>query len=189
LVTAGLLRQVVGIAEDVTRANTPDTWSAILPGLGEWVETGRGQRRFESFRDAPRILLTLLGDVVVGSWGFTPSDTENGEESSPPRTHSQKQLRPPPKVGPIVDVLPAACALTGRDDIGDLDTACTALGVEQTKRCRDEIGALRTETLTIARLHRAELAIAHEMGLGLDLSNLVSTGGIATAVSREAGIR
>jgi hypothetical protein len=89
----------------------------------------------------------------------------------------------------VVDVLTAGSALAGRDALGGLKGACAAFGVEWVDAVSDEIGRLRRDTHAIARLYGVEVALVRYVDLGIDLSTLLSTGGIATALSREAGLR
>jgi len=95
--------------------------------------------------------------------------------------------RPPPKRGPIVDVLRGAAALLGSDVYGLADT-CYRFGIDPPPEETDPIDRLRGDALAIARLYVAELAEVRRIDLGLDLSTLASTGGIGTALFREAGL-
>ena len=47
---------------------------------------------------------------------------------------------------------------------------------------------LRAETAAIARLYRTEISLVLKMMLALNPATLISTGGIATAIWREAGL-
>jgi len=95
--------------------------------------------------------------------------------------------RPPPKAGPFVDVLQVASALRGADVHG-LTDACMRFGVEPPGSEADPIGRLRNEAISIAHLYFAEVAEVANLNLSLDLATLVSTGGIGTALLREAGM-
>jgi hypothetical protein len=86
-----------------------------------------------------------------------------------------------------VDVLSVGSALAG-GPVRDLAHVCRLFGVEVPRSRSNHIDRLRTETLAVREVYRRQLAMVKELNLGIDLSNLVSTGGIATALLREAGI-
>jgi hypothetical protein len=186
LVCASARDQLLAVAEAWGHSEEPGAWSISLPGLGRWDIDERGRPRFKGFADAPRMILTPIGDNGLIRWGTTPKEPD---KDSDPAVTDLPYRRPPPQSGAVVDVLTAGSALAGRDALGGLKGTCAALGVEWVEAVSDQIGGLRRETYAIARLYAAEVALVRELDLGIDLSNLLSTGGIATALSREAGLR
>lgn len=177
VVTAGVGRQFAGIAEHWSEARrSPGSWSIALCGLGEWAKAD-GRLRYVSLPDAPRVHLTALGDHVLVRWGTTKR--QDGD-----REQSEHYRRPPPKRGPIVDVLAVVGALSGQS-VTDLDAACPLLGVPAPTGVLDPVDRLRAETRSIGDLYLAARRLILGFDLGLDLSTLVSTGGIATALLRE----
>jgi len=183
IVCADAARQLVGMVDHWSRSrSTPNAWSLVLPGLSR-VVTEAGQERLVAFRDAPRMIITPVGTDQLVGWGTTSTEgTEDGDES-------MSRHRPPPKRGPIVDVLRVARALKGNPDISTVADACEVFGVTRPSAVPHAIDLLREEALGVARLYQAEVRFAEQLDLGLDLSNLVSTGGIGTALLREAGVR
>ena len=139
----------------------------VPAGLGSWG-------------DAPRVIVEPLGQLVVGRWGSTKKQKEQVDSDN--IAH-----RPPPKVGPFIDVLQVASALRGTDVHG-LDDACVRFGVDSQRPDADPINRLRSEALAIANLYFAEVAEVANLNLSLDLATLVSTGGIGTALLRETGM-
>ncbi len=175
IVTAGVASQLSGLADSWTESSAhPGAWSLGLAGLGSPY---RG-RSFKLYRDAPGVLLTPIGDVVLAGWSGTAPD------EVPP---DGKRRRPPARRGPILDVLAAGAALAGKPPSG-LAAACAAFEVETPVLGDHPIDQLRAETLAIAELYRVEMDVVRELALGMDPSTLVSTGGVATAVLREAGV-
>ena len=106
IVCAGAARQLTSVADHwIESRKFPGAWSLVVCGLGRWIDTERG-RRFQSFGDAPRIVLTPVGRRVLARWGSTM-------RADAPEEGTERRLRPLPKRGPIVDVLSAAGALSG----------------------------------------------------------------------------
>jgi hypothetical protein len=129
------------------------------------------------------MIITPVGTDQLVGWGTTSNEgTDEGDATMP-------RHRPPPKRGPIVDVLRVARALKGNPDICTVGDACEVFGVTPPAAVPHAIDLLRDEALAVARLYQAEARFAEQLDLGLDLSNLVSTGGIGTALLREAGVR
>jgi len=186
LVCAGARDQLLGVAEAWGHSEEPGAWSIALPGLGRWDLDERGRPKFKGFADSPRLIVMPIGDNELIRWGTTPKEPD---QDSDPAVTDLPYRRPPPKSGAVVDVLTAGLALTGRDNLGGLKGTCAALGVAWVEAVSDEIGGLRRDTYAIAQLYGAEVALVRELDFGIDLSNLLSTGGIATALSREAGLR
>jgi hypothetical protein len=176
IVGCDLPRQLIALADDWSESRkTPGSWSMVLVGLGEWTQDG-GVRRYRKFADAPRINLTVLGEHALISWGSTRKNDHldaNGNER-----------RPANKSGPFVDILSAGSALAG-GPVRDLQHVCRLFGVKMPTSTSSPVDLLRAETLAVAEIYRRQLKMIREMDLGLDLSNLVSTGGIATALLRE----
>ncbi len=175
VVTAGAARQLAGLAESWTESSSrPGTWSLGLAGLGGPY---RG-RAFKVYRDAPAVLLTPVGDAVLARW----SGTAPGEAPTDAR-----RKRPPARRGPFVDVLGTGAAISGRT-VSDLACTCATFGVGPPEPGDHPLDRLRAEARAICRLYLAELAFIDELDLGLDPSTLASTGGVATALLREAGV-
>ena len=176
IVGCDLPRQLIALADDWSESRkTPGSWSMVLVGLGEWIDGG-GVRRYRKFADAPRINLAVLGEHVLISWGSTRKNDHldaNGNER-----------RPANKSGPFVDVLSAGSALAG-GPARDLRHLRRLFGIEIAASTANPVDQLRAETLAVAEIYRRQLKMTREMDLGIDLSNLVSTGGIATALLRE----
>jgi hypothetical protein len=85
-------------------------------------------------------------------------------------------------------VLTGASALAGAD-VDYLAEACTTFGLNPpTGDDIDDIDRLRDEAHAVAAVYLAELAEVDTLGLGLDAAQLVSAGGITSAMWREAGI-
>jgi hypothetical protein len=167
IVCAGLARQLAGVAERWGPARrTPGAWSFQLVGLGNWV-------------DAPRIVVESFGQLAVAHWGSARTHRNPEEAEGPAR-------RPIPRVGPFIDVLQTASALRGVD-VYCLTDACRRFGVDQFPEGRDPIDRLRKEALLIARLYFAVIAEAESFNLSIDPATLISTGGVGTAILREAG--
>jgi hypothetical protein len=151
------------------------SWSLGLPGLGHWIG-----KRWVKFPDAPRVIVTPLGDAELIGWGTTKK--EEVDEDAPP-------LRPPPRPGPFVDVLTLAAALGGLDRRPDLTGACGLVGVRAPHMGMGTLDRLRAEAHAIAAAYATEIVMVRHLGLRIDPSTLVSTGGIASAMLGEAGIR
>jgi hypothetical protein len=174
-VTANQERQLLGIADHWSESRkVPGDWSICLVGLGEWIEDG-SVRRYRKYPDAPRIRLKAVGDHVLASWGSTTKN-DNQDDTGAER-------RPVNGRGPFVDVLAAGTALAG-GPVTTIAQLCRLFGVDLPS-CSEPIEQLRSETLAITQVYRSQRVIVDELGLGIDLSNLVSTGGIATALLRE----
>jgi hypothetical protein len=148
----------------------PGVWSVALPDLGEKLfDTGR----YRKFPDAPRVKVTPVGDHALVRWGSTKRIDVPSEEMQ----------RPYPRSGPFVDVLAGANSLSGRP-VRDLADACDLFGVRLTRTTRNPIDRLRAEVVAINDLYQRLVAEVTTMELGIDLSKLVSTGGVATALLR-----
>jgi hypothetical protein len=175
IVTASQARQLLGLSDHWSESRkVPGDWSICLAGLGEWI-TEDGVRRYRKFPDAPRIRLRQVGDHVLASWGSTRK-YDNQDETGAER-------RPVNGRGPFVDVLAAGSGLAG-GPVTSMPQLCRLFGVNLTSH-KEPIDRLRAETLAIAQVYLRQCAIVAELDLGIDLSNLVSTGGIATALLRE----
>ena len=169
VVCAGMARQLAAVSARWAPARrSPGGWSLQLVGLGNtWV-------------DAPRIRMESFGSLTVARWGSAKTH-RNAEDAQGPAK------RPQPRVGPFVDVLQAASALRGVDVYG-LGDACRRFGVEVPNADGDPVGQLRSEAFTIARLYFALVAEVATLDLSLDMGTLISTGGVGTALLREAGL-
>jgi hypothetical protein len=168
IVSADLNRQLAAVADRWSPARkAPGGWSLQLAGLGSWP-------------DAPRVCVESFGNLAVAHWGNARTHRDAGDEDGPNR-------RPQARVGPFVDVLQAASALRGTDVFGLAD-ACERFGIEPPGPERNEISQLRSEALAVAHLYAALVDEIACLKLSLDLGTLISTGGIGTALLREAGL-
>jgi hypothetical protein len=174
IVTAGAARQIPALSEHWGQSRRPVGWSFVLAGLGR-VRHGR----YRAYRDAPRLRLGVVGDHVLPGW--TKADDN-------PRDALGHRRRPDARHGPIIDALTLAGALAGKETPPDLATACALFGIDVPDLGMHPLDRLRAEAHAIAALYRAEMDFLDRLGLGLDASQLISTGGIASAMLREAGL-
>jgi hypothetical protein len=182
VVSADAARQFVGIVDHWSHSRSrPDAWSLVLPGLSRPTGNGDPQRPVP-FGDAPRVIVIPVGTDHLLAWGSTRRKDEE------PGGPDEQRHRPPPKRGPIVDVLQAARALRGDPGIVTLAAACAAFGVTAPSHEGSPVDSIRAEVLALSRLYVAEVHFSRQLGFGLDLSALVSTGSVGTALLREAGV-
>jgi hypothetical protein len=174
IVAANLGGRISALADHWAPGRDPGAWSFGLPGLGHWVGN-----RWVKFPDAPRAIARPLGERVLFAWGTTVSDSA-GE--------GDHRHRPAPRRGPFVDVLTLAMALAGRDHPPELTEACRLFCVEVHELGDHRLDHLRSDAHTIAVLYSTLVAEVRAMRLGLDPASLVSTGGVASAILREAGV-
>jgi hypothetical protein len=182
VVSADAARQFIGIVDHWSHSRSrPDAWSLVLPGLSRLTGNGDPGRPVP-FGDAPRVIVTPVGTDHLLAWGSTRRKDEE------PGGPDEQRHRPPPKRGPILDVLQAARALRGDPGIVTLAAACAAFGVTAPSQEGSRVDCTRAEVFAISRLYVAEAHFSRQLGLGLDLSALVSTGGVGTALLREVGV-
>jgi hypothetical protein len=174
VVAADLGGQISALADHWAPGRDPGVWSFGLPGLGHWVG-----KRWVKFPDAPRVIGRPVGERVLFAWGTTASDAP---------VEGKRRHRPPPRRGPFVDVLTLTAALAGRDRRPDLGEACRLFGIQVDELGVEPLDRLRADAHAIAALYTTLAAEVRAMRLGLDPASLVSTGGIASAILREAGI-
>ena len=175
IVGVHLESQLVGQAETWSDSTgRPGALSIGLVGLGSPYHG----RAYKAFRDAPRVLIASVGDHLLFGWSRT-----RGEK--PP---DGRRRRPPPRRGPFVDVLQLAAALGGIDAVDDVETALTMFGLEPVDLGNHPLDRLRAAAHNVVALYLAELVEVRRLELGLDPSTLISTGGVATALFREAGV-
>ena len=176
VVGAGLAVEVAGLAEwwGPSRSRRGG-WSFGLAGLGGPY----GDRPWKLYADAPAVTASAVGDQVLLGW-------RGGREPKP--KPGERRYRPLPRRGQFLDVLTVASALAGVD-VGDLAGACATFGLGPPGG--DDLGdldRLRGEAHAVVAVYLAELAEVDALGLGLDAAQLVSTGGIASAMWRQAGV-
>ena len=175
IVAAGMGRQLVALADHCGwSSDDPHAPSLVLYGLGS-----RRGRRFKAYRDSPRITLAPIGDSVLAGWTKALDDPFDADGN---------RMRPDAQRGPFVDVLALGGALTGRDASSELRSTCARFGVEVPELGSSPIDVARADAHAIAALYSAQLDVVRHLGLGLDPSQLVSTGGITSAMLREAGL-
>src|SRR5437762_2052601 len=87
--------------------------------------------------------------------------------------------------GPFVDVGQLVSALTGHDS-RDPIAACGRCGIVTPDFGPHRLDRLRAEAHAIAALYQAAVDRLDRLDLGVDASQLVSTGGLASAMLREA---
>ena len=176
VVGAGLAVEVAGLAEwwGPSRSRRGG-WSFGLAGLGGPY----GDRPWKLYADAPAVTASAVGDQVLLGW-------RGGREPKP--KPGERRYRPLPRRGQFLDVLTVASALAGAD-VGDLAGACATFGLAPPGG--DDLGdldRLRGEAHAVVAVYLAELAEVDALGLGLDAAQLVSTGGIASAMWRQGGV-
>jgi hypothetical protein len=174
VVGVDLPRTIFGVADHWSESQQkPGVWSVALRGLGEW--TNDAPRRYRKFPDAPRVKITPVGDRSLVWWGSTQRIDV---------VPKQEMLRPYPRSGPFVDVLAGASALSGQP-VRDLAHACDLFAVPLRASSRNPIDRLRIEAVAVNGLYQKLVREVATLDHGIDLSNLVSTGGIATALLRS----
>jgi hypothetical protein len=176
VVGAGLAVEVAGLAEwwGPSRSRQGG-WSFGLAGLGGPYR----ERPWKLYADAPAVTATAGGDHVLLGW-------RGGREPKP--KPGERRYRPLPRRGQFLDVLTVASALAGAE-VRDLAGACATFGLDAPgadKVC--DLDRLRAEAHAVVAVHHAELAELDALRLGLDPAQLVSTGGVASAMWREAGV-
>ena len=172
IVSADQARTITSVAEHWSESHDqPGVWSVALRGLGEWT-SANGPTRYRKFPDAPRVKVTPVGDHALVRWGSTKKMEVIPNEETPLY----------PQSGPFVDVLAGTSALAGRP-VRDLEQACALFGVAFPTKVRGPIDRLRADAAAINKLYQELLVILREMSI--DLSTLVSTGGVATALLRS----
>jgi hypothetical protein len=174
LVIAGARRQIPSLSEHWGRSTRPIGWSYVLAGLGR-VRHGR----YRAYRDAPGVRLGVLGDYVLPRW--TRADDN-------PHDANGRRRRPDARQGPMIDVITLGGALAGKDAPADLETACAMFGVSIPDLGAHPVDRLRADAHAIAALYGVEMHFLDTLGLRLDASQLISTGGIASAMLRDAGL-
>lgn len=171
LVTADLGPQLTALAEQWapgnlnTKTGTRADWSMVLAGLGYW-KAGRYHR----YSNEPRLLMTNVGDGVCAAWG---------------RGRPEAALLAP-QGGPIVDVLNVATALSGQGM--SLDASLQAFDLPAVDTSAGNIHAVRATAAANARLWQVLRAELLRLDYGLNPAWLVSSGAIASAMLRDAGL-
>jgi hypothetical protein len=169
LVTCDVGPQLVTLAEHwhpgaLDRRGRRADWSLILIGLGYLNPQGA----YRKYANEPRVLLTNIGEGTCATW--SRGKPEPGK------------LRP--KVGPIVDTLNVAAALTGANLT--LRETFDMFSVPVPDTSGGPIDQLRARAHAIAALWAAQKDVLDRLGYGLNPAWLVSTGGLVTAMLRDA---
>jgi hypothetical protein len=143
-------------------------WSLLLAGCTYRDQYGRVCR----FSNEPFVRLANIGTAVTAAWG-------KGRVEA---------ARLSPRCGPIVDVLNVGAALCGQalSLLELLERFDLPAGGDQIPP--DELTRLRVRARSVARLWAAMRRELVRLGYGLDPAWLISTGTIAGAVLRDAGI-
>jgi hypothetical protein len=110
-----------------------------------------------------------------------------GSTHEPKAGPDGRRHRPGPKRGQFADVLTLASAVAGIE-IADLTTACTAFGIAPPRTDGEDLDRLRAEAFAIAAMYRGAVAELDALGLDVDPAQLLSTGGIASAMWQQGGL-
>jgi hypothetical protein len=172
---AGLHAEIAGLSRACGPSRSREGgWWFGLQGLGGPYR----DRPWKLYADAPAVVATPIGDHTLLAWGRTR------EQRVGP---GGRRYRPAPKRGQFLDVLTFASAVAGIE-ITDLITACTTFGIEPPRRDGDDLERLRAEAYAIAAVNHVAVAELDALGRDVDPAQLLSTGGIASAMWQQGGI-
>lgn len=172
VVAADLGPALAAMAMTWTTTEHGDGWRLVLHGLAR-----PGSPAGVKFADEPRVEIGKRGDAVVARWkvGRFHDTLPDG------------RLAQPPRVGPIIDSVTLAGAISGaRFQV--LDQALVAFGIDPPKRTGDAVGDLRAEAGAIVRLYRALAAEVRGIGLPVDIGSVTTPGGLSSVLLAGTGL-